>query len=636
MVVWSRRPVASSAQYTATLNGANEVPPVMTAATGLATFNLRAGRSGNSEGDDDQLNATTGSLSYTVSITGIANVRRLELRQGASGTVGTLVATLRRGDGEGDDDHGRGTTFSATGTLRASDLRGPLAGNWAGFTQALAAGGLYLNVVTGNHSTGEVRGQILPTTTLPNQAPIATITLPAADATIVAGQSVTFVGTATDPDGDAVTVLWDFGDGTSSASLTPPAHAFPLAGSYLVTLTATDARGLSNSTPATRTITVTPSTVNQAPNTTITAPTGNVTITAGQSVTFAGTATDPNGDLVTVVWSFGDGSSSTLLAPGAHAYPTAGTYTVTLTATDAQGLVDPTPSTLTVTVQAVTANLPPVGVITAPTGNVTITAGQSVTFTGTASDPNGDAVTVLWAFGDGTTSTALAPGAHTYATAGTFTVTFTATDALGLAATAPPTRTITVSAVTANSPPTGVITAPTGNVTIAAGQSVTFAGTASDPNGNPVTVLWAFGDGATSTALSPGAHVYAAAGTYTARLTATDSLGLADPAPPTRTITVTPVVVSAPTLTQLQTTIFTPSCVSCHDAAGAAGLNLTAGSSYSNLVNVPATTFSGNRVVPGSPSTSALVTQLAGGHRSVSAANQQLIVDWITAGALNN
>ena len=375
---------------------------------------------------------------------------------------------------------------------------------------------------------------------------------------------------------------------------------------------------------------------NHAPTAIITAPSADVTIQAGQSVTFSGTVSDPDGDTVTVLWNFGDGTSSPLLAPGSHTYPAAGTFTVRLTATDSKGLVDPNPPTRTITVQGTAVNLPPTGTITSPIGNVTIVAGQPVNFSGTASDPNGDPVTVLWTFGDGGTSTLLAPGNHIYTTAGTYTVRMTATDSKGLADPAPPTRTITVQAAAVNLPPSATITAPAANVTITAGQAVSFTGTATDPNGDTVTVVWTFGDGTTSTLLAPGNHTYATAGTYTVTLTATDSRGLVDPAPPTRTITVTAVGPAAPTLTQIQTTLFTPSCTGCHSAGGSAGLNLSAGSAYANLVNVPATTLPGMRVAPGSPSTSALVTQLASGHRSVSAANQSLISAWITAGALNN
>ncbi|HQR45101.1 MAG TPA: hypothetical protein PLB02_02335 [Thermoanaerobaculia bacterium] len=65
-------------------------------------------------------------------------------------------------------------------------------------------------------------------------------------------------------------------------------------------------------------------------------------------------------------------------------------------------------------------------------------------------------------------------------------------------------------------------------------------------------------------------------------------------------------------------------------------MNLSSGKSYSNLVNVPATTMSGTRVIPFNAAGSVLVQKLAGGHRSVSATNQNNIKSWISAGALNN
>jgi PKD repeat protein len=472
----------------------------------------------------------------------------------------------------------------------------------------------------------------------PAVTPQGSITVPAANVNVQAGQQVAFAATAVDPDGDPVSVLWNFGDGTTSNALAPPSHTYATPGTYTVTMTTTDPNGTADPNPPTRTIVVQAPTAGfQSPAGTITAPAGNVTITAGQSVTFTGTAADPDAEPVTVLWNFGDGASSTVLAPPAHTYATPGVYTVSLTATDSTGLSDPNPPTRTITIQAPVMNGAPAGVITAPAGNVTITAGQSVSFAGTASDPDGDMVTVLWSLGDGTTSTLLTPGSHAYVAAGTYTVTLTATDSQGLPDPNPPTRTITVLPVTANAPPTGVITAPAGNVTITAGQSVSFSGTASDPNGDTVTVLWNFGDGATSTALAPGAHTFAAAGTFTVTFTATDSHGLPDPNPPSRTITVNPAATAA-TLTQVQTAIFTPSCAGCHSGSGApAGLVLSAGSAFSNLVNVPATTIPGTRVIPGNSAGSALVIQLTtNGHHTPSAANLTLLKSWIDAGALNN
>ncbi len=78
-------------------------------------------------------------------------------------------------------------------------------------------------------------------------------------------------------------------------------------------------------------------------------------------------------------------------------------------------------------------------------------------------------------------------------------------------------------------------------MTIAPGQSVSFSGSGTDPENNtPFTYLWTFGAGGppNSTAQNPGAVTFPNTGVYTVTFTVTDSLGLADPTPATRTITV--------------------------------------------------------------------------------------------------
>ena len=93
-------------------------------------------------------------------------------------------------------------------------------------------------------------------------------------------------------------------------------------------------------------------------------------------------------------------------------------------------------------------------------------------------------------------------------------------------------------------PPTGSITSPATSVTIGAGQSVTFAGTGTDPNpnGSITGYSWVFPGGTpgTSSVQNPGAVTFSAVGTDVASLTVTDNNGLSDPNPPTRTITVAP------------------------------------------------------------------------------------------------
>jgi mono/diheme cytochrome c family protein len=105
--------------------------------------------------------------------------------------------------------------------------------------------------------------------------------------------------------------------------------------------------------------------------------------------------------------------------------------------------------------------------------------------------------------------------------------------------------------------------------------------------------------------------------------------------------------IPAATLTQLQSTIFTPICSSCH-APGGDSPNLTSGNSYASIVNVASTEQpSLLRIKPGDPDHSYLVLK-AQGSAGISGVQMpalgtlltQAQVDgirsWVTAGALNN
>jgi PKD repeat protein len=95
---------------------------------------------------------------------------------------------------------------------------------------------------------------------------------------------------------------------------------------------------------------------------------------------------------------------------------------------------------------------------------------------------------------------------------------------------------------TTNQPPNGTIDTPREDVTITAGQSVSFTGTGLDPDGNtPLGFLWNFGGGASNRSVEdPGSVSFTTAGTYTVTFTVRDSLGLADPTPATRVVRVNP------------------------------------------------------------------------------------------------
>jgi hypothetical protein len=109
---------------------------------------------------------------------------------------------------------------------------------------------------------------------------------------------------------------------------------------------------------------------------------------------------------------------------------------------------------------------------------------------------------------------------------------------------------VQVSIAPTDVPPTGTITTPATDVSIPQGHSVTFAGSGAATGGNTITgYSWSIrgGSPAKSPMQNPGAVTFATHGTYQATLTVTDSLGITDPNPPVRTITVT-AASPAPTL----------------------------------------------------------------------------------------
>ena len=107
-------------------------------------------------------------------------------------------------------------------------------------------------------------------------------------------------------------------------------HTYTAIGTYIATLIVDD-----NGNGGRDTTTVTIDVVNLAPTAAFTA-----SPTFGQPplpVSFDATnSTDPNGDLLTYSWDFGDGQNSTGVT-ASHTYSSEGTYTVTLTVTDIHG-----------------------------------------------------------------------------------------------------------------------------------------------------------------------------------------------------------------------------------------------------------------------------------------------------------
>jgi PKD repeat protein len=147
---------------------------------------------------------------------------------------------------------------------------------------------------------------------------------------------------STDPDGTITSYAWNFGDGGTDTGASP-AHRYPAAGTYTVTLTVTDNDG--GTGQATQPVTVTH--VNGTPTASFTVSCGGLTC----SVDASGSS-DPDGPIASYAWTFGDGGTATGVT-ASHTYAATGTFTVGLTVNDGDGGTDST-------TRSATANSDPV------------------------------------------------------------------------------------------------------------------------------------------------------------------------------------------------------------------------------------------------------------------------------------
>jgi len=277
----------------------------------------------------------------------------------------------------------------------------------------------------GNAATRIIQIRATPGNTT---APTAAFTFSPASPDV--GQTVTFNASTTTDEGvpcSNCTFFWNFGGDGTATGLTAT-HAFSSGGSFVVTLTVTDAAG--STSTAQQTVTV------SAPS----IPTGlsvnPTTGTAKLAQTFTASATAaPNHRITSYQFIWGDGDSNTQNSPVIqHTYQQAGSFLLTLTVRDDLG-------------QSATANQ----VITVSSGlTATFTtskSGTTVTFdaSGSSSQVASTITDYAWDFdGDGSydTNGSNPIVSHDYGANGTFRVTLKITDNRG--ATQTSTQTVTL------------------------------------------------------------------------------------------------------------------------------------------------------------------------------------------------
>ncbi|WP_455197793.1 PKD domain-containing protein [Kaarinaea lacus] len=306
-------------------------------------------------------------------------------------------------------------------------------GNASSFIPALSAGGHYVVFGSGavnlvdddSNESWDIFTHVL---IQPNRAPIADA---GNDVQIFLGESVTLNGAgSSDPDLPApqLTYLWNIEAAPQGSSATivgavsETATLVPdMLGEYVVSLVVND--GETDSVPDEILVSVVE---NLAPEAVVNA--SLVSGTAPLTVVFNGDdSRDPEGAQLLYHWNFNDPDSlqnSSGEVSDTHIFNQPGQYTVLLTVTDDFGHTDQ--ASVVINVEAPQApNMPPtVQPVASPNSG---TAPLTVNFTANAVDEDGDALTYIWDFADGSMASDVNP-IHQFQQQGVYDVSVTVSD----------------------------------------------------------------------------------------------------------------------------------------------------------------------------------------------------------------
>lgn len=124
--------------FSAQLSGANEVPPVQTDATGMATFTL-----------------SEGTVTYRIEVENLVNVFAAHIHIAAAGENGPIRVGLFDEDPPVTIDDG----LLVEGSFTEADVLEDL--TFDDLLDLMETGGAYVNVHTSANPGGEIRGQIM-------------------------------------------------------------------------------------------------------------------------------------------------------------------------------------------------------------------------------------------------------------------------------------------------------------------------------------------------------------------------------------------------------------------------------------------------------------------------------------------
>jgi PKD repeat protein len=314
------------------------------------------------------------------------------------------------------------------------------------------------------------------------------------------GCEVNFVEASYSNTGSTVdTWTWDFGDGNTSTDQNP-FHQYSTAGNYVVSLSITTTDGCG----ATASQTIWVDSCAQQNDCYAGFTLAN---NYGCEVNLTDNSFSSLGNIVSWLWDFGDGNTSTAQNP-THHYTADGSYTISLTVSTSDGCGASASQTVQID------NCSPQPDCQASFSAYTY-GNCEINFTDQSYSNSANIVSWNWDFGDGNTSTDQNP-VHHYGAAGFYTITLTISSSDGCSAT----ETQQLSVDSCNTQPNcqasfgyfhGSATG-TGN-----NCEVFFTDQSYSSNANIISWYWDFGDGATSSMPNP-VHQYTADGTYAVTL----------------------------------------------------------------------------------------------------------------------